>query len=80
MPVPFKKEPVEFNQRKLLAEDVFDLLEEGDDCFVYEDIFNQIDTKKIEEKYSIRGQHAYHPKRVAAILNLEIDSRCENMK
>lgn len=68
MPVPFKKDPVEFNQRKLLAENVFDLLEEDDDCFVYEDIFSQIDTKKIEEKYSMRGQHAYHPKRIVAIL------------
>ena len=28
MPVPFKKDPVEFNQRKLLAEDVFDKLAE----------------------------------------------------
>lgn len=68
MSVPFKKDPVEFNQRKLMAEDVFDLLEEDDDCFIYEDILSQIDTKAIEQKYSMIGQHAYHPKRVVAIL------------
>lgn len=68
MPVPFKKDPVEFNQRKLLAEDVFDLLDKDHDCFIYEDILSQIDTKSIEEKFSTQGQHAYHPKRVTAIL------------
>ena len=68
MSVPFKKDPVEFNGRKLMAENVFDLLPKDHDCFIYEDIFNQIDTKSIEEKYSMQGQHAYHPKRVTAIL------------
>ena len=68
MPVPFKKDPIDFNQRKLLAEDVFDLLDKDHDCFIYEDILSQIDTKSIEEKFSMIGQHAYHPKRVTAIL------------
>ncbi|MBA7581424.1 IS1182 family transposase ISSyth1 [subsurface metagenome] len=68
MLVPFKKDPVEFNQRKLMAENVFDLLQKDHDCFIYEDILSQIDTKSIEEKYSMIGQHAYHPKRVTAIL------------
>jgi len=68
MSVPFKKDPVEFNGRKLMAENVFDLLPKDHDCFIYEDIFAQIDTKSIEEKYSMAGQHAYHPKRVTAIL------------
>jgi len=68
MPVPFKKDPVEFKQRKLLAEDVFDLLEEDDDCFIYEDILNSIDTKEIEKKFSMIGQHAYHPRLITAIL------------
>ena len=68
MPVPFKKDPIEYNRRKLLVEDVFDLLPKDHDCFIYEDILSQIDTKKIEQKYSILGQHAYHPRQVAAIL------------
>ena len=51
-----------------MAENVFDLLEKDDDCFIHEDIFSQIDTKSIEEKYSMAGQHAYHPKQVTHIL------------
>jgi len=68
MPAPFKKDPVEFNQRKLLAEDVFDLLQKDHDCFIYEDILSQIDTKSIEKKFSMIGQHAYHPRLITAIL------------
>jgi transposase len=68
MPGPFKKDPIEYNQRQLLPTNVFDLLPGDHDCFVYEDIFSQIDTKNIEEKYSMIGQHAYHPRRVTAIL------------
>jgi len=68
MPVPFKKDPIDFNQRKLLAEDVFDLLQKDHDCFIYEDILSQIDTKSIEEKFSMIGQHAYHPRLITAIL------------
>ena len=68
MPVPFKKDPVEFIQRTLLATNVFDLLPSDHDCFVYEDIFSQIDTKEVEKKYSMLGQNAYHPRQVTAIL------------
>ena len=68
MAVPFKNNPIEFNGRKLLAENVFDLLSDDHDCFVYEDIFSQIDTKSIEQKYSMIGQHAYHPKQITSIL------------
>ena len=68
MPVPFKKDPVEFIQRTLLATNVFDLLPGDHDCFVYEDIFSQIDTKEVEKKYSILGQNAYHPRLITAIL------------
>ena len=68
MPAPFKKDPVEFKGRKLFVENIFDLLEKDDDCFIYEDIFSQIDTRAIEEKYSMLGRHAYHPKLNVAIL------------
>ena len=68
MPVPFKKDPTQYNQRTLLATNVFDLLAEDDDCFVYEDIFSQINTKEVEKKYSMLGQHAYHPRLITAIL------------
>jgi len=68
MSVPFKKDPVEFNQRKLMAEDVFDLLPADHDCFIYGDILSQINTKSIEQKYSMIGQHAYHPRLITSIL------------
>ena len=68
MPVPFKKDANEYNQRSLMAENVFDLLPGDDDCIVYEDIFSQIDTADLEKKYSMLGQHAYHPRLVTAIL------------
>ena len=68
MPVPFKKDPTDYNQRTLMTTNVFDLLSEDDDCFIYEDIFNSIDTKEVEKKFSMIGQHAYHPRRVTAIL------------
>jgi transposase len=68
MPVPFKEDPREFRGRKLFAQNVFDLLPKDHDCFIYEDIFSQIDTKALEEKYSMLGQHAYHPKLIVAIL------------
>jgi hypothetical protein len=53
MPVPFKKDPAKYNQRTLLATNVFDLLDKDDDCFIYEDIFSQIDTAELEKKYSM---------------------------
>jgi transposase len=68
MPVPFKEDPEEFKGRKLFAQNVFDLLPPDHDCFIYEDIFSQIDTKPLEEKYSMLGRHAYHPKLVVSIL------------
>lgn len=87
MPKPFKKDPQEYNQRKLLAQNVFDLLPEDDDCFVYEDIFSQIDTSTLEKKYSMAGQHAYHPRLITAILiyaysqgifsSRKIETRCK---
>ena len=87
MAAPFKKDPEEFKGRKLIAENVFDLLQKDDDCFIYEDIFSQIDTKALEEKYSMIGQHAYHPKLIIAILiyaysqgifsSREIEKKCK---
>ena len=58
MPAPFKEDPEEFKGRKLFAQNVFDLLPPDHDCFIYEDIFSQIDTKAIEEKYSMLGRYA----------------------
>ena len=43
MRIPFKNDPLDFNQRSLFPSYVFDLLPDNHDCFVYDDIFRQID-------------------------------------
>ena len=68
MQIPFKKDPVEFNQRALFATNIFDLLPSDHPCYVYEDIFEQLDTSSVEEKFSVRGQNAYHPRLITAVL------------
>ena len=86
MHIPFKQDPIEFEQRSLFATNVFDLLRSDHPCFVYEDIFGQLDTSSVEEHYSIRGQNAYHPRLITGILiyaysqgvfsSREIEKRC----
>ena len=68
MPIPFKKDPTEFNQRALFATNIFDLLPSDHPCFVYEDIFQQLDTSSVEEQFSVHGQHAFHPRLITSIL------------
>jgi len=68
MSIPFKKDPAEFNQRTLFPTNVFDLLPSDHPCFVYEDIFQQLDTSSVEKKFSVRGQNAYHPRLIIGIL------------
>ena len=86
MQIPFKKDPIEFKQRALFATNMFDLLPSDHQCFVYEDIFEQLDTSSVEEQFSIRGQNAYHPRLITGILiyaysqgvfsSREIEKRC----
>jgi transposase len=66
--VPFKSSPVEFNQHLLFPSNIFELLPKGHECFLYADLFQQIDTSSLERLYSVKGRHAYHPKRIVAIL------------
>ena len=68
MSVPFKSSPVEFNQHLLFPSSIFDLLPKDHDCFLYANLFQQIDTSRFESLYSVKGQHAYHPKLIVAIL------------
>jgi len=68
MSVPFKSSPVEFNQHLLFPSNIFDLLPKDHDCFLYANLFQQIDTSRFESLYSVKGQHAYHPKLIVAIL------------
>jgi transposase len=68
MSAPFKSSPVEFNQHQLFPSNIFDLLPENHECYLYADLFQQIDTTTIESGYSVKGQNAYHPKQIVSIL------------
>jgi len=64
----FKNHPSEFNQRLLFPTNIFDLLSDDHDCYIYSGIFEQLDTSRIEKRFSLKGQHAYHPKLIISIL------------
>jgi len=68
MPIPFKKDPSEFNQRVLYPSNVFDMLPKDHECFIFDDIFRQINISSIEKNYSYIGQNAYNPRLLAGIL------------
>ena len=86
MNIPFKKSPIALNAA-LLSSNIFDLLPDDHECFVYSDLFDQLDTVAIEKLYSDKGQHAYHPKLIVSILiyaysrgtfsSREIERRCK---
>jgi len=86
MNVPFKTSPVELNQRLMFPTNVFDLLSEDHECYLYKDIFKQLDTSELESHFSKLGQRAYHPKLIVSILiyaysrgvfsSREIERRC----
>jgi len=68
MTIPFKSHPVEFNQHLLFPSNIFDLLADDHECYLYSDLFQQLDTTSIEGTYKYRGQNAYHPKQIISIL------------
>ncbi len=68
MRIPFKSSPVELDQHLLFPSNVFDLLPEDHECYLYKDLFEQLDTSALENQYSRNGQNAYHPKLIVSIL------------
>ena len=68
MTIPFKSRPVEFHQHQLFPSNIFDLLPQGHECYLYAELFAQLDTASVERLYSVKGQHAYHPKQIVSIL------------
>jgi transposase len=64
----FKFDPFEFQHKSLFPSNIFDLLPDWHECFIYEDLINQLDTSELEKKYSAKGQHAYHPRLIVGIL------------
>jgi len=86
MSASFKSSPVEYNQSIMFPANVFDLLPDDHECYLYHDLFQQLDTTELECKYSHQGQNAYHPKLIVSILiyaysrgvfsSREIERRC----
>jgi len=68
MNIPFKPESPNFRQRQLFPTNIFDLLPSNHDCFLFYDLFQQLDTSEVEAQYSPIGQHAYHPRQLFSIL------------
>jgi len=68
MSIPFKKSPIEFNQRQLFPSNIFDLLSKEHECYLYSDIFQQLDTSSLESTFSRKGQNAYHPRMIVSVL------------
>jgi len=65
---PFKKAPIEFKQSLLFPTNIFDLLPNDHESYIYADIFSQLDISSIEKNYKTIGQNAYHPRLITGIL------------
>ena len=50
MKPPFKRVPVEYTQRQLFPTNIFDLLSPDHECFLYMDLFQQLDTTELESQ------------------------------
>ena len=68
MSPPLKSHPAEFNQHLLFPTNIFDLLASDYECYLYRDLFEQLDTSEIEKNYSPKGQNVYHPQLIVSIL------------
>ena len=68
MNIPFKSAPPEAHQHLLFPSNIFELLPDDHDCFLYKDLFSQLETSEVEAQYSRRGQHAYSPRQIVGIL------------
>ena len=48
MPPRFKAYPKDYYQSQLFPANVFDLLPEDHECFLYQELFEQLDTSEVE--------------------------------
>jgi len=86
MSIPFKISPAEYDPSLLHPDNVFDLLPDDHECYLYHELFQVLDTSALEKNYSHKGQNAYHPKLIVSILiyaysrgvfsSREIERRC----
>lgn len=68
MDIPFKKDPKEYTQGFPSSWNIFDLLPKDHICFVFEEIFKQINVSNLMKDYSREGQNAFHPRLIVSIL------------
>ena len=68
MTVSFKDYPSDYSQHQLFPSNVFDLLPNDHDCFVYRDLFAHLDTSEVDAQFSHLGQRAYAPLQIVSIL------------
>ena len=68
MSISFKTSPIEFNQHLLFPSNIFNLLAEDHECYLYTDLFEQLDSSAVESSYKVKGQNAYHPRLIVSIL------------
>lgn len=64
----FKEYGVNRDQRQLFATNIFDHLPPEHDCYLFDDLIAQLNTKEAEKHFSPIGQRAYSPKQLIAIL------------
>jgi len=55
LPPPFKSSPIEFKQSLLFPANIFDLLDDDHECYLYAELFEQLDSSKLEAQYSPLG-------------------------
>lgn len=68
MSIPFKSDKKALDKAEHFYGNIFSLLTDDHDCFVFKDLLEQIDISSLEDKYSIKGQHAFSPKKNVSIL------------
>jgi len=66
--IPFKTAPEEYSQSVLFPSNIFDLLPEDHECFIYSEVLELIDVTSLHQNYSVLGQNAYNPKVLIGIL------------
>jgi len=68
IPINFKSDSDDLHNAQNFSGNIFNLLPNDHDCFVFDDLFDQLDTRDLETQYSPEGQRAYHPKKIVSLL------------
>ena len=61
----FKDYGAQRGQHQLFSTNVFELLPQEHDCFLFAELIAQLDTREAEAHYSPIGQRAYDPRQLA---------------